>query len=1115
MVHWTIFLLYFDILDIEYFYESMGGQMKLVYTDIRNPLTQFLTEAAVAFAKQGKRVFYISPNSLSFEMERKVLEYLPEQATFDIIVTRFGQLARYLLIDKVEEGRTIDDVGLAMVFFRVLSQFKDGDLKVYGRLQTDFGFINQLVALYKELQRANMSVLDLEAMDAPDKQADLVKIFLAVTDILVKEGFEHQSKLAVLTGLIETGQLDEQLKDMVLVIDGFSRFSAEEEALVRALNERAWEILVGVYASKKAFKATYIEGNVYQANIDFLRQLSAQFGAEKSYIGQEPVLDSLGKISRNMESHYDYSNSKLTLTAEDKDKIHIWKTVNQKAEVEQVATAIRHLLSNGVRYKDILLLVGDVDSYYLQIGKIFERYDIPYYLGKAEEMNHHPLVHFVESLQRLRRNRFRAEDLLHLLKSGLYASISPKELDLFESYIQFTDMKGQAAFSRSFSVNSRADYDVEKIEKKGLVYDLNVLEPLRASIMEPLLTLFKAGPQKASSLLEKFMVFLEAVQLPRNMEKLSKQLSEVEQDKAEQVWKCFTHTLQSLHQIFGQEKMKLDDFLAILQAGMQASQYRTVPATVDVVNVKSYDLITPHAAKYVFAIGMGQANFPKVAKNSSLLTEEEMEKVNLVSARSSRFDLVSRDNIKKNHAAMMSLLNAASQQLVLSAPQIYNEGEEAQSPYIRLLTKSMDLEARPRGREKSPDLHDLGYYKGLLSQLIGPQNALLGQDWQGQSAFWTDLVAYLKKKLEDSQLSIPETKDDITPVALHEDTRRVLYPADKPLYLSASSLTNFYNNQYLYFIRNVLRLREQETIHPTVTQHGLFLHRVMERLAMDKSSNSFDERLDKAISDTQHEAEFQMFYSQDAEAVFTGQVLDVIARSTATVLRDNDLVVIDGQEKSFRDEQAIQILDTKDQRPIHVNGTIDRLDKLVNGNAVGIVDYKSSDQTFSLGDFYNGLKPQLVTYLEAVRHLKETKDTEAFGAMYLHLQNPVIRLKDTKNIEDVERMANTSLVYKGLFIKEASQGLSSLYQTDKQTYKKEECDLLLEHNRNLYKKAAEEILNGRFAINPYTKDGRSVAGEQLKSITGFEADRHMGMARRLVKESKRENWLERMKGDED
>ncbi len=31
--------------------------MKLVYTDIRNPLTQYLTDTAAEFTKEGKRVF--------------------------------------------------------------------------------------------------------------------------------------------------------------------------------------------------------------------------------------------------------------------------------------------------------------------------------------------------------------------------------------------------------------------------------------------------------------------------------------------------------------------------------------------------------------------------------------------------------------------------------------------------------------------------------------------------------------------------------------------------------------------------------------------------------------------------------------------------------------------------------------------------------------------------------------------------------------------------------------------------------------------------------------------------------------------------------------------------
>ena len=43
--------------------------MKLLYTDVRTPLTQVLTQEAVGLVEDGKRVFYIAPNSLSFEKE--------------------------------------------------------------------------------------------------------------------------------------------------------------------------------------------------------------------------------------------------------------------------------------------------------------------------------------------------------------------------------------------------------------------------------------------------------------------------------------------------------------------------------------------------------------------------------------------------------------------------------------------------------------------------------------------------------------------------------------------------------------------------------------------------------------------------------------------------------------------------------------------------------------------------------------------------------------------------------------------------------------------------------------------------------------------------------------
>ena len=64
-----------------------------------------------------------------------------------------------------------------------------------------------------------------------------------------------------------------------------------------------------------------------------------------------------------------------------------------------------------------------------------------------------------------------------------------------------------------------------------------------------------------------------------------------------------------------------------------------------------------------------------------------------------------------------------------------------------------------------------------------------------------------------------------------------------------------------------------------------------------------------------------------------------------------------------------------------------------------------------------------------------------------------------------------------------------------------------------------------FAINPYTENGRSIAPyvEQYKSITGFEANRHLGQARFLKKldlsqydkrpvgDKLRQAWIEKMK----
>ena len=164
--------------------------------------------------------------------------------------------------------------------------------------------------------------------------------------------------------------------------------------------------------------------------------------------------------------------------------------------------------------------------------------------------------------------------------------------------------------------------------------------------------------QKGSSLLKKLVVFLEAVQVPSQMASLTAKASEAEKEQNEQVWKAFTQLLEQVETIFGEETLSVDDFLSILRSGMLACDYRTVPATVDVVNVKKYDLIQPHSAPYVFALGMTQSHFPKVGQNKSLLSDEERSRINEATDEDRSLDIVTQSNSQRGHTFFSSSVHA-------------------------------------------------------------------------------------------------------------------------------------------------------------------------------------------------------------------------------------------------------------------------------------------------------------------------------------------------------------------------------------------------------------------------------------------------------------------------
>ncbi|MBS5554150.1 MAG: ATP-dependent nuclease subunit B, partial [Streptococcus mitis] len=474
--------------------------MKLLYTDIRTSLTEVLTREAEDLVAASKRVFYIAPNSLSFEKERAVLECLSQQASFAITVTRFAQMARYLVLNDLPAKTSLDDIGLGMAFYKCLAELDPKDLRVYGAIKQDPQFIQQLIELYHEMTTAQMSFLDLESLTDEDKRADLLLIFEKVTAYLNQGQLAQGSQLSHLIEAIEKDRVSSDFTQIALVIDGFTRFSAEEERIVDLLHGKGVEVVIGVYASKKAYASPFAEGNLYQASMEFLHHLASKYQTPALDCSQtHEQMDSFDKASRLLESSYDFSELTLDVDEKDRENLQIWSCLTQKEELELVARSIRQKLhaNPDLSYKHFRILLGDVASYQLSLKTIFDQYQIPFYLGRSESMAHHPLTQFVESILALKRYRFRQEDLINLLRTGLYTDLSQADIDAFEQYIRYLGINGLPAFQQTFTKSHHRKFDLER------------LNALRLRILTPLETLFANRKQKAENLLKKWNVFLK------------------------------------------------------------------------------------------------------------------------------------------------------------------------------------------------------------------------------------------------------------------------------------------------------------------------------------------------------------------------------------------------------------------------------------------------------------------------------------------------------------------------------------------------------------------------------------------------------------------------------
>lgn len=1052
--------------------------MEIIYTEITEDLTGVLLARSQQFLAAGKKVYYIVPSSMSFEKEKTILERLnkgKDTAVFDLLLTRFKQLPYYFIRNQSEqEGKELSPVGLSMLFRRVLKGFKNEEIPLFFALQNKSSFLEMLIDLRAELEKSNLTTADLP-------ETEKFRELSLILDKFEEELTANYQNYSEFTALTEWFTKSEPLKNTVFIIDGYSRFSAEEELFLSAIQDKVDALIIGTYANDKDFRAGKFSNSVYQDALEMMERFRQKYRATLTNVKAQTVNEVYNKLTElvKAENTYTLSEKEIHLEAADAEQIEFWTAENQKAEIEGVAKKIRQEVANGKRFKDFTVLVGNMSAYETGVKELFELYEIPYFYAQEESMSAHPLLAFIESLHAIKKKNFRLDDVLSLLKTKLYNPLGASQeiLDRFADYLSTFRVQGRKKYSQAF--------------------DLEELEPFRLgtfgedSALQDFIR--QTGKKRGKKWLELFEDFLKAGKIIETVNEVySQALAENKNElasKYEQVWKLMMSNLEEFEAIFADESLSEVEFLDLILSGFQNANYRQVPANIDLVNLKDYGLVEPESNKIVFAIGLNQSNFPRLQNNSSLITDEEREKINAETEDDRFIDSLVKQNFTKNLTISISLVNSATEKLILSSPQIFDNLQDEQSNFLIQLMEHADEALIKEIRNSNPEesLEHIASKRAMVSTLGQIERQLSEEGSVQNEVFWGSVFRLVSKENETFRQLLVDLDRDIQPSQISGEVVERLY-GDK-IHASVSSFERFYNCEYQYFLENTLGLEATESMSLDARIVGNFFHEVFEKLMgmPNLTAEHFDRELERILAESQEV--YSPYFEVDASSRFTAVNLAEISRQTAPMLKR----ILEAEELStLSTESSFGMGDSSlgnfELSNVALRGRIDRIDQF-SENGLAAVDYKSSSHDFDLVDAYDGRSLQLLTYLDVLK--KHYPEQKIWGALYLQLKNDKIKLSDLSTLSDVNRKLDEMMRYKGLSLdKESLPDFVKLKAGN--VFKAENLDRLLSMNEAHYVKASERLAGGELTINP-VKDKKDVKGCQycqLKSICRFEATRH-------------------------
>ena len=1009
----------------------------------------------------------IVPEQYSHEAERELSARCGDSASLYAEALSFTRLAHRVALRVGDSARTyIDRAGRLLQLTLALEQV-GSSLEVYASAARRPEMMAPLLSALDELRfaRADSAALRAaaETADGPlaAKLRDLALLREALDALAERSGADPASRLDVLAEQIPRCDM---FAGGSVYIDGFTDFTAQERAVIRAL----WGAAdVTVALSCDALTDGSEVFSTARRTALTLERLAGEDGVKvlrvdvPSRAGDTP----LGFLESNL-----FGWTEETCPAG--DTVRLLTAPGIAAECELAAAEARRLVrETGCRWRDIAVAVRGFDDYRGALADAFRRYGVPLYATARTDIFTRPLPALMGAVFDLLSDGWSYESMFTYLKTGL-VDITPDECDRLENYVLTWELRG-TAWTREAPWRQHPDgYNVEPTpESEARLAELPALDALRRRIAAPLQRFAQAGKLAATARAQCQAVadFWDDIDLAGRLTERAEALERAGETQAAaeyaQLWERMVSALEQCAAVLGDMAMTQEEFGRLFRRMLSEYDVGTIPVTLDQVTAGDFDRMRRRRIRHLLLLGASDDRLPRLGEGGGVFTDSERERL-----RECSIDLASPDDdLDREFNLIYNVLTLPSDTLTVSRSLFDAKGGETRPSFLT------DRIARLFGlREESADL--------TAARLSAPGPALeLAAQGQSQAlrAFAGDGEA--RARIERVRAAAEFTRGRLSARAV-----RALY-GDK-LWLTASRIDNFASCKYQYFLRYGLKARPRQAASFSPPELGTFLHYLLEHVAAEAKARggfawlSEDEvgaLSDRFARDYIHTV-LEDYREKSPRFIYLFERIVETARrivlDTARELRRSDFQPLDFElDFSGRDVPPVEL--GQGDAALALTGRVDRVDGWLHDGKLylRVIDYKSGKKKFSLSDVQYGMGLQMLLYLFSLEKTGQTrygKPVEGAGVLYVPARDVILNAESRLDDDAIAQRRTKELTRSGLLLSD------------------EAVLHAMEHGQT------PEYLPVKFKNGAYSGEALATA-EQLGHLAGYVDELLRSMAREL------------------